>query len=197
MKLRILLYRAGRDGKWLDNAISGYTHLFNWWTEPYSHAEVQKPDENRSFIGLRQIDGKPLENGDYGPRFVGTCYTSTTRGDNKGTVKRPASEVLKHVDRWDYCDVEIDDRLYPLVIAYLDDEVANNKGYGFKQILTYFWFRTVHSKDKNICSELVYDALCVGGIFKKKNLCPSPRKLSTLLRKSGYEIRSLATGELR
>ena len=127
--LRILLYRAGRDGKWLDNAISAWTHIFNWGTEPYSHAEGQT--KGKCFPSHCEDEAfMTFQDHEYPEDFYGTCYTSTTRGDNKGTVKRPASEVLKHPGRWDYCDVEIDEQMYPHAIGYMERSVAENEGYG-------------------------------------------------------------------
>ena len=80
--IRVLFYRAGKDGKWLDDAISLWSGLWNWGTPPYSHVELE-------FVG----------------RSV--CFSSATRGNFIGVRFESSEVVLKHWNRWDYIEKTI------------------------------------------------------------------------------------------
>ena len=93
-KIRILLYKTPWKPK--------LKYLVNWlislrtWSK-WSHIEIWTPDERLLFIGQDHL--MKTKN------FYGDCYTSTMRGEANGTVKRPASEVLKHPGNWDYSEI--------------------------------------------------------------------------------------------
>lgn len=188
MKIRIIFYRAKfGDKKWLDDAISLWTGLFNWGTGPYSHVELWVPDMNT-----------PMEW--YGMRhFQGTCYTSTLRGTAKGVCKRPASEILKNPKRWDYCEIEVDNlSCYNIMISGAEQAVVWNSGYDMKAIASFFLPFRFGSRQKFICSEFVYLMLWYAHIFEdltKSSLCPSPRRLSRWLTKRGYAIKPLTPNQ--
>ncbi len=178
LKLRVLFYKAKWDGHLLDDAISLWTGIFNWGTGPYSHAEIWIPDDEGEFeVGV-------------GPDrdwYYGTCYTSTMRGDENGVVKRPAAQVLKHPERWDYIEIGVED---DRIINWMDISVENNPGYDIKCIISFFWPWRWHKSSKFICSEFCASALHCAGIGLK-GICPSPRRLSRWLVDKGYQIQSL------
>ena len=187
MRIRLLLYKAKQDGKWLDNGISIWTKLFNWNTPPYSHAEIWLPDENENFAIW------PMHKGD----LFGTCYTSTmgqVRGKNSvaqsGSCKRASNQVLKHAERWDYIDIEVNDLLYENALTWADCVVADNKGYDLKAVWSFFLPWKIHDDDKYICSEFAGCFLQICGIDIPSRI-PSPRRLARDLTRSGYKIRSL------
>ncbi len=192
MKIRIIFYKARiGDKHWLDDAISLWTGIFNMGTGPYSHVELWVPGDviphGIQFCNPVRCTRK-LEPIDY----YGTCYTSTMRGDAKGVVKRPASKVLKNPKRWDYCELGVEEEDYNRMIRPADNLIKHGKGYDFRAIASFFWFRRVHEDDKWICSELVYLLLIWCRVFKGEVLCPSPRRLSRWLTKRGYVIKPLA-----
>ena len=99
------------DGHWIDDAIAIHGRIFNWrfnWKTGkfeflpwYSHCEIWVPQFNEARPGI-QYEEQWFTGSDVysGPNnYLGTCYTSTMRGDHNGTVSRPASEVLTHPGR--------------------------------------------------------------------------------------------------
>jgi hypothetical protein len=195
MKIRLLLYKAKQDGKWLDNAISAYTRLFNWKTPPYSHAEIWLPNEAGNFFGKMGLD--ETHSPCVYPVYQGTSYTSTlgqVRGKNSvaqsGSCKRDANQVLKHADRWDYIDIEVHDLLYQNALTWADCVVADNKGYDLKAVWSFFLPWKIHDDDKYICSEFCACFLRICGI-DVPSIIPSPRRLARDFVRGGYKIRSL------
>ena len=128
MKMRILFYRAKfGDKKLLDNLISGWTGLFNWGTIRASHVEIWVADETKKSPlcehgfcrrGTVFADGSRESH-----LWLGTCYTSTMRGDDNGTVKRPASGVLTHPERWCYVEVEVEELSCKVMLMVMDEMV--------------------------------------------------------------------------
>lgn len=190
-KIRILFHKAQFNLKHpLGDAIAFYTGLFNWGTGPYDHAELWTPDKHGNFGGVKPI-GKRNPEASHQTLWKGDCSTSTMRGDAKGVCKRPASEILKNPKRWDYCEIEIPDSIYEGGINYIMARIGRKIKYAFKTIASFFLPIRIHSKLEDICSELIYDVLVIWRIFKKKNKCPSPRRLSRWLTKKGYVIKPL------
>lgn len=186
MKIRILFYKSKfGDGHWIDNAISMWTGIWNWFTKNYAHCEVWIPDGPFFGKSVSQV----LCPQDAG--FCGTTYTSTMRGENDGVVERSASEVLKNPSRWDYYEIEINEAAYQEMIYNMDFEVNNNKGYDKPSIVKFFNpFSRKPTLEKFICSEFVHWSLFCANIFCKPELL-SPRRLSKRLEKLGYEAKSL------
>jgi len=180
MKIRIAYYIAAKDGKWLDDSIAGWTGLFNPGTPAFSHCEIWMPDQNGNWV----------QTGPCG--IAGDMFTSTMRGDNNGTVLRPASDVLKHPERWHITEIEVDDDLYKIARNWAKIRVACNQGYDNKTIASFFWFTRISgNKEKAICSERCYQFLCECGVFSDKTKCPSPRRLSRWLSDMGYKPKPL------
>ena len=176
MKIRVLFYKAQKDGHVVDDGISLWTKLFNWNTPPYSHVEIWWPDKDGKFTN-------PYVGNSATP--VGECFTSTMRGEDNGTVIRPAGEVLTHPKRWDYIEITVaeEDALTAKGLALLAAQA--NSGYDFFCILGFFLPFRVRSKEKNICSEAVQKFLVWCKVFPKKKIW-SPRRLSKQLDKLGY-----------
>ena len=190
---RVLFYKSKvGDGKWIDNAISLWTMFFNWGTKNYSHCEVWLPDENGEFQEPDWDEGKYS--------FVGQCFTSTMRDKIDGTVIRPASEVLKHHERWDYCEGEAEDADYENAVAWAYAKVAENEGYGKRTIGRFFmpiWLfklLRLEEENKDICSE-VAEMFCIIAKWICEKLFRSPRRLSRKLIKKGYVIKPLVEVE--
>lgn len=186
-KIRVLFYRAiFGDKKWLDDAISLWTGLFNMGTGPYSHVELQTPED-----GYFELRPPSTNYGLADMEYMGTCYTSTMRGKTKGVVKRPVSEVLKNPRRWDYCEIEVGEKRHKQMIETANLYAKEYHGYDFKAIVSFFWYKRIGSRTEFICSELVYHFLFLLGVFKLGFKCPSPRRLSRWLTKKGIEIKPL------
>lgn len=150
--------RGKRKPHLIDDGISLWTGLFNWWTPGYSHWEGWKPGPSGNFINVdcvTSLDGiiVPI------PFFEGTCYTSTMRGKDNGTVKRPASGVFTNPERWDFVELEVTDNSMAEATEWADERVKENIGYGKKTILRFGmplfltkWLKLDDPK-REICSE--------------------------------------------
>jgi len=178
MKIRSVFYKAKRDGHVLDDGISAWTKLFNWGTGPYSHVEIWW-DWLDKFV----IDGE----------IGGLCYTSTMRGRNNGTVIRPACDVFKNPNRWDYAEFEVPKPNAAHAVLVAKREVNRNEGYDKATIASFFWPWRFGSKTKAICSERGYQFLWDCDLFPKRDRTkrPSPRRLSRWIEDLGVEIRPL------
>jgi len=150
----MLFYKPARDGKWIDNAISGWTRIWNLGIPKElvcSHQEIWTPDTNN-----------------LGHWMDGWCWTSTMgQVRNKGTKYngvccRPASEILKHPERWYYAEFDVCDEAYKKMVEFMQDEVKNNKGYDVSMILNFFIPIGIGRKDKWICSEFSNAAAKIG-----------------------------------
>lgn len=157
--IRILFYKAGRDGRWLDDAIAIWTGLNprNWGTPRYSHVELQFIDR-------------------------GVCFSSATRGQWTGCRFAPASEVLKHKDRWDYIDKAVSSeeeaRLFQAaqsIVGCLYDFFGLFFGY-----MTFFRFE---AEDRFYCSKSIDYILDRAWIFPKRHNPISPRRLASICAK--------------
>ena len=136
-EVRFVFYRAKLDWKnvirrkrklhLIDDGISLWTGLFNWFTPPYSRMSVWIPRENG---GLFTSGTRLMPSDQWVIRyFWGTCYTSTMRGDDNGTVSRPASTVFKYPKRWEYIEFEVTDESFEEAKAWADKRVAMKWSY--------------------------------------------------------------------
>ncbi len=168
MKLmRFVFYRAkfewrnvftkGRKIRLFDDGISLWTGLFNPFTPGYSHWEGWVPREN----GGQFVQFKQIPDDIYGEiaGYFGTCYTSTMRGNDNGTVSRPASTVFTHPERWEYIEFEVTDESFEEAKAWADERVAGKHKYSMKDIRRFFMPLWLLRKlkwddpDREICSE--------------------------------------------
>lgn len=196
MKIRVIYYRSKwGDGHSIDNLISMYTGLFNWFTPNYSHVELWIPDDDGKFE--RDTDILRPQSVPIGPdgwlepqsKYLGQSFTSTMgqtggRNGKGGTCLRPAYDILRNPHRWDYQEVECSDVKYKALLEAIDEAVANNKGYSKKTITAFFNpIKRKPSKDgKKICSGQVWRTLYDVYILKV-NLLFSPRRMSKRFKK--------------
>lgn len=197
MKIRVLLYKAKLDGKLTDNVIAAWTQLIHCWRiltkqarvalTGYSHAEIWVPNKITPFWWEPDIC-----------KWQGTSYTSTmgqirSRGTiiQNGTCKRPAVRVLIHPERWDYVEIDVNEAEYHEMLRYLDDQVLNNAGYGKADIAKFFGLGFITDKKRNICSEIVHNALIEGDVLEGKHMVVSPLLLAVKLVKAGHVIKKL------
>ncbi len=212
---RNVYYRAGWDGKFVDNIISIGTWINEPRTKGYSHAEVWLPDNEGRFVtSLRQIyseehpdlyTGMSVMMGELfdQPIFLGTCYTSTlgqvrdkNSKEQSGTLSRPARDVFRHPERWDFSQHGISDDKYYAGLTLLRKLVENNQGYSKKDLLRFIMPIAVHKalgfydKDLQICSEIVKMYNIEVGVLTGEPLV-SPRRLSRQDLETGVKIKSL------
>ncbi len=176
--LRVIAYKSKVDGHLLDNIIGTSTKiksiLTGKWGElkfNYSHMELWEPNEAREFVHIDDSGN---------PHYLGTCYTSTTRGEAKGVVKRPASEVLTHPDRWDYWEIEVDAGCWEPVKEWFREEIG--KGYDKAGAIgCVFW----NNEDPNIwfSSEIVMALLDYLGVLELVKWAISPRAAAAKITK--------------
>ena len=174
-KIRALFYKAKMDGKPLDDAINIWTWIIAFcslkWDRlkyAYSHMEIWIPDEDGNFV----VDGK----------FVGMVFSSTTRGDASGVRIAPASEVLKHPERWDCIDlplVGISKEYWPKVMEWLNKQVG--KKYDYKGIAGFFTRKPINNPDRWYCSEIGMRFLYKAWIVNEFEERISPRRSASVL----------------
>ena len=226
-KVRFVFYRAKLDIinvirrkrklHLVDDGISLWTGLFNWGTPPYSHMSVWIPNANGEFV--YEVDLLPAgrDNLDIlkaGYEYLGTCYTSTMRGDANGTVSRPASGVFKNPKRWEYIEFEVTDESFEEAKHWADERVRLNKGYSKRDLLRFampLWMLKklkLDDPEREICSEhgegwaalLVHDGfkgLTMQFSLLNYILIRSPRRLwRDLVRRHHVPTYSLATDKM-
>jgi len=176
MLIRFAHYKAGRDGKWLDNAISIWSGIFNWGTGNYSHSETWWQNPNQSNPNLAWEDGE--------------AFTSTTRGHLNGTVIRPAGGVFKHPERWDITEIEVGDVIGLRAIRRARCAAAMNQGYDHPAISSFFWPWRFGSTGKDICSETSKRFAMWCGIVNNDKI-ESPRRWSRTLTRLGHKTMPL------
>ena len=199
--------RGKRKPHLIDDGISLWTGLFNWWTPGYSHIEVWIQD---MYSGVHNV----FDVRHFVGNNSGICYTSTMRGDDNGTVSRPASTVFKYPKRWEFIEFEVTDESFEEAKAWADERVKNNKGYSKRDLLRFampLWLLKglkIADPDREICSEhgegwatrlLVlakpYGVTVIHKFILQRILIRSPRRLwRDLVRRHHVPTYSLATG---
>ena len=149
MKLRSIYHTSKGEkffsiGRW----IIGWTWFLGlfygkWKSLPYnfSHEELWIPDEEQGYFW--GIDG-----------WQGQCFSSTTRGDAEGVRFAPASEVLKHSERWSYIEFEVNEALYADILVFMEMHAKWKTKYDFAGIMGFVVPLTPQDDDKWYCSEL-------------------------------------------
>ena len=210
--------RGKRKPHLIDDGISLWTGLFNWWTPAYSHWEGWIQDENGDFVIPTYTPN--FYRGPSAEDFlnVGTCYTSTMRGDDNGTVSRPASTVFKYPKRWEFIEFDVTDESFEEAKAWADERVKNNKGYSMKDIRRFFMplpvlkFFKWDDPERDICSEFGEGMAVILWWFRRvaekygerwhyplleNILIRSPRRLwRDLVKRHHVVTYSLATGKM-
>jgi len=161
MKLRSV-YHTGEGEKLLSVGrwIIGWTWIlaafYNWKAFKYnfSHEELWEPRQDFK-ISKGECDSIFYDYDDLLKQTVpvGQCFSSTTRGDANGVRYAPASEVLKHPERWRYIEFEVDNEMWAVVKKDMNKKVGNK--YDFVAVTTGFITPImIDPEDKNYCSEI-------------------------------------------
>jgi len=200
MKIRFIFHTGKgsdiKNGKWRwlkSKAISTGIIAWTWvlafvslqWNRlkyNFSHCEIWFPDEKAGFEKRR--DGIDLS------QPAGQCFSSTTRGGAKGVRFAPASEVLKHPERWKYIEVEVD-----------KNNLENEKNwakwligetYDYWGLFGFFWpFWNVQNSKKWYCSEICAVVAWHLGLLKKGESRISPRRFAKILAKKYHDPKPL------
>ena len=193
-KIRFLFYKAAVDGKWLDDAISIYTGIFpcNWGTKGYSHVEVWFPDEEGRFEAWKfDVMAESVKTDKTHKALLGQCFSSTTRGDAKGVRFAPASEVLRHAERWRYIEADVSQAKYDKMYSKAQGEVG--KPYDYLGLFTGFFLMAAFLQNdlKRYCSDICAWIAWIGGILGKRLWIVSPRRLAKILAKKYHEQKEL------
>jgi hypothetical protein len=118
------------------------------------------------------------------------------RGDDNGTVMRPASKVLKNPKRWFYYELECDDADFDMAMLWAETACKNNKGYGKRTLLKFIGINWI-DKLRKICSQISYKwgVLCENFPMPKGKddgkFVISPRRLAAMCEKLGLEKHEL------
>ncbi len=164
MKVRLVFYRAGLN--WTDILISGWTWIWNPFTNPYSHVE----------IGF-------CVSGEW------TYFSSSTRNTFLGAKIKNGTRwisekiLLKNRDRWDIYECEYSKEEVKEMIDRAGDIIG--KPYDFWGILGFITItgQLINSISKWYCSEAVFYVL--SGVWVKRI---SPRRLSTRVIAIGFKL---------
>jgi len=186
MKVRVLLHKARwGNGEWIDNLIG------LWTRSKYSHVEIWTPEGSLFFKTVSQV----LNPDDAG--FCGTCWTSTMRDEDNGTVKRNASKVIENPESWDYIELDITRTQYDFLICLMEQEVSVNMGYAKKDLLKfaiphlYKWLPSIfQDPERNICSEFVNNMLVLIGVLEGYGV-EHPEGVKKKLVELGNKVKSL------
>jgi hypothetical protein len=197
MKIRFLFHKPiGERG--IGKAIVAWTWLlgvfYNWKVLKYnySHEELWIPDENypNFYSGFGgQDDWSSQVHREKRYIFYGQCLSSTTRGDADGVRFAPASEVLKHPERWDYIECDVD--LERLEVAMQEAKKLVGKKYDFRGIFGFVNPIPIQDSKKWYCSEICDWLKVLLGIYPKRYKRISPRRAAYILAKKYGEPKSL------
>jgi len=136
----------------------------------FSHVEVWFPDKDAGF--LKCYDGIDLL------RAAGECFSSTTRGDAEGIRFIDANKLLKHPERWDYIECEVEKGKFENTMV--------------EGLFGFFSPWNIHDKKKWYCSELCAELAFWWGLLPLYGRI-SPRRLaSKLAKKYGEPVRLFA-----
>ena len=175
MKQYVAQYIAGKDGKPMDNVISGWTRLLpcNWFikTKNHSHSE----------IGWKMID--VLGDGKDGYLFFSAASRMGGEGTKAGTRFIMASELFDHPERWDIYERDVNQS--DVIDSFNRCWQEVGKPYDWFGVLLGFVSPGILAswlgRKTWYCSEVVYYALT----GKVKRI--SPRRLGWWLEKNGFK----------
>ena len=215
-KIRVLFYKTKIDGKFLDNGISDWTWLLafvrgDWKALKYDYSHMEIWLEEQEGYGFASVEFNDTGTAPETIHYLGQCFSSTTRGSANGVRFAPASEVLKHPERWDYIEIDLDE-VYGYMFNAEGDEFADiracygnkriadamswakkqlGKPYDYKGILGFFWPKPIHHPDKWYCSEICMQFLKIAWITDKRYKRISPRRSARVLAAKFGEPRGL------
>lgn len=140
----------------------------------FSHEELWIPDEDMQGCPDFSYEGK----GTGETVYRGQCFSSTTRGGAKGVRFAPASEVLKHPERWRYIEFEVDDEAWEALLPLMEHWVGTK--YDFLGIAGFFGLNAFQDECKWYCSEICGWAKSYLGVESAVHPI-SPRRSAMLL----------------
>lgn len=190
MKIRFLFHK-GKDSLVGRGIVlwTGFLALFYNWKVlkyNYSHEEEWTPDDDGEFT--KEVKWAITLRYAY-TMFTGRCFSSTTRGDANGVRFAPASEVLKHPERWDYIEVEVDAERLEITLAEAEKLVGRK--YDYLGLFGFFNPFPFQDKMKEYCSEVLDWFKFMSRIHRKRQKRVSPRRAAYLLAKKYGEPKSL------
>ena len=187
MKIR-LVYHKPKDS-WLGRGIVGWTWLlalarldFKNLKHNFSHVEMWFPDEDDYFGSAWQYGPKTTMN-----TITGQCFSSTTRGDAEGVRFAPASEVLKHPERWMYQEFEVDEEDVEAQLPVMKNWCGWK--YDFAGIFGFFLPWNPEDEEKWYCSELCAHLCYCFDIIDEPHKRISPRRLTKVAGKPLIELK--------
>ncbi len=187
MKVRFL-YHKPKGERGVGKLIVAWTWLlgvfYNWKVLKYnySHEELWVPSARDGKFSCCE---EPLNRHclKYGApqAILGQCFSSTTRGDADGVRFAPASEVLKHPERWDYIECEVDGERFEVGMA--EAKRLEGGGYDYAYILSFFQPFVIQKAIDWACSEICDWLKYLWRIIPKRHKRISPRRSAYVLSK--------------
>ncbi len=184
MKIRFLFHNP-KGERGIGKAIVAWTGFLALWYKwkalkyNFSHMEIWMPCVKGTFeqeytkeSGWSRIKVK---------QYLGQCFSSTTRGGAEGVRFAPASEVLKHLERWSYIEVEVDDEQWRIVYSTMKKH--EGKEYDFLGLFGFLQPLPIQNKNKWFCSEICMWAAKALWLTKKWHKRISPRRAALVLAK--------------
>ena len=98
--------------------------------------------------------------------------------------------VIHNLKRWAFATYFLTTDEYAKADAYREKEVANNKGYGFRDLGKFVGLRFLADKARNICSEFVNNYLWHAGKVRLFGVI-DPRRLALIIIGQGKDIINL------
>ncbi len=195
MRIRFLYHKpAGERG--VGKLIVGWTWLlalislqFKRLKYDYSHEEIWLSYVIEGYsifaFGFGGVNYWKAEDRTETPIYIGECLSSTTRGGAAGVRFAPAAEVLKHPERWDYIECEVDGERLRVAIDEAQRLVGARYDYwGLFGFLNPFPIQ--HSRQW-YCSELCDWFKVLVRLKSKRHKRISPRRAAELLAKKWGE----------
>jgi len=200
MKIRALFHNPLGErgvGKWIVRWTWLLGCFYNWKVLKYnfSHEEIWIPDTSLGWVELKTKETGYCERFQEdiiawsgpcvcGQKFIGQCFSSTTRGDSNGVRFAPAYEVLKHPERWSYIEFDVDPERFEVALEEAKKLVG--KKYDFWALFGFFNPFPVQDGKRWYCSEICnwFRVLC-GISWHEKRI--SPRRSVYLLAKKYRE----------
>lgn len=199
MKIRFLFHKPeGEFRLWpprlVGMLIVGWTWVlaavsFGWnrLKYNYSHVELWIPNKDGYFVELCHLAKN--EKGELLISRLGGCFSSTTRGGAEGVRFAPARKVLKHPERWDYVEFEVDAER--LEVAMVEARKLVGKKYDYAGLFGFFSPFNIHDKNKWYCSEICAWFAYLVRVLPKRHKRISPRRLAKALVPAGGVLKPL------
>ncbi len=162
-KIGFVFYKAGIDGKLLDNGISAWTKFlavvrFDFKSLPYDYAHVEWWDIEKD-----------------------ECISSTMRDGEGGVRAAPAATVFRHPDRWEGIIIEVGNRRYTQMRKAAIGELG--KKYDKLGLFTGFFLLAPYLQNdkERYCSDFCMWLAWMGCLIWKRFWVISPRRMAKIL----------------